>query len=241
MKRLVASHSQHFLHSPRLVAELIGHSNIRRADTVYDLGAGTGIISTQLARRCRQVVAVEVEPTALASLRRNTSNFTNITIVSRDIMQLDLPDAPYKIFANIPFDLSAPLVRRLTRANTPPRSIYLITQTQFARKLLADNRHFTSQLGAMIAPWWSVRIRRPLRRSDYTPPPAVDTCLVELKPRPDPLVTIDRVDYERFVERCFVDQKYFKAVRAHLSKLVEHDRTPSQLTAEQWCQLAKLT
>lgn len=51
MKRLHTYAQQHFLRSPRLVAELIGHSNIRKNDTVYDLGAGSGVIASVLARR----------------------------------------------------------------------------------------------------------------------------------------------------------------------------------------------
>ena len=96
-------HAQHFLRSPRLVAELIGHSNIRKNDTVYDLGAGSGVITTALARRCKQVIAVEIEPSALKSLRQNISSLDNVTVIEKDILQLDPPDQPYKIFSNIPF------------------------------------------------------------------------------------------------------------------------------------------
>ena len=51
MKRRVATHGQHFLRSSRLIGELVGHSNIRRRDTVIDIGAGSGAISAVLARR----------------------------------------------------------------------------------------------------------------------------------------------------------------------------------------------
>lgn len=54
MKRL-AEYSQYFLQSPELVKELIGHSNIRKNDTVYDIGAGSGTISSVLAQRAKRV------------------------------------------------------------------------------------------------------------------------------------------------------------------------------------------
>jgi 23S rRNA (adenine-N6)-dimethyltransferase len=114
------TYSQHFLRSPRLVAELIGHSNIRKNDTVYDLGAGSGVIASVLARRCKQVIAVEIEPQALAKLRQNLSHEQNITILKKDILDLDLPKEPYKIFANIPFSVSAQVVRKFTEAQLPP-------------------------------------------------------------------------------------------------------------------------
>ena len=124
-------YAQHFLRSPRLVAELIGHSNIRKNDLVYDLGAGSGVISSVLANRCKKVVAVEIEPNALKNLRRNLGNILNVDIVERDILSVEPPAEPYKIFANIPFSLSAEIVRKFTETNRPPKAIYLITQRQF--------------------------------------------------------------------------------------------------------------
>src|SRR4051812_28038866 len=48
------TYSQHFLRSPRIVAELIGHSNVRKNDIVYDLGAGSGVIASVLANKCKK-------------------------------------------------------------------------------------------------------------------------------------------------------------------------------------------
>ena len=175
-----------FLRSPRVAAILLGHSTIRRRDTVYDLGAGSGVITSALARRCQQVVAVENEPRALDALRRHTAAVPHVRIIAVDIRQLTLPAEPYKVFANIPFALSADIVRMLTTASTPPQAIYLIVQRQFASKLVPSDRHFTAALGAQLAPWWQARIRYRLRRTDFTPPPAVDTVLLELLPRTEP-------------------------------------------------------
>lgn len=236
MKRL-DTHAQHFLRSPRLVAELVGHSNIRKNDTVYDLGAGSGVIASVLAGRCKQVVAVEIEPQALSHLRKNMLEYDNVTILERDILKVTPPDTPYKIFANIPFHLSAQIVRKFTESDHPPRAIYLIVQKQFARKLVPGNDHFTSQLGAQIGARYTARIRRPLQRTDFTPPPGVDTALLELKLRDEALVPTDRLaTYREFVARCFAEQKYF-ATTPRSASGISSERTPSQLTLEQWVRL----
>ena len=171
MKRQVATYSQHFLRNPRFIAELIGHSNVRRNDLVLDIGAGSGAITAVLARRTRHVLAYEIEPTALEKLRRNMQRYANVEVIAQDFLQALLPGEPYKVFANIPFHLSSSIVRKLTSTDEAhmPRSVYLIVQKQFAQKLVPSSRHFTSQLGAQIAPWWQARIRRPLRRADFTP------------------------------------------------------------------------
>lgn len=229
-------YDQHFLRNPRLVAELVGHSNIRKNDVVYDLGAGSGVITSVLARRCRQVVAVEVESRALELLRRNTAELANVTIIQNDIRDVKLPATPYKVFANIPFSLSTNVVRRLTETSHPPRAIYLIVQRQFARKLTMGE-HFTSQLGAQIAPTFTARVRRPLRKTDFTPPPAVDTALLELKLRLEPLLSAAELPaYRDFVARCFAEQKFY-ARQPRETAGISSERKPSELDAEQWVHL----
>ncbi|MES2876621.1 MAG: rRNA adenine N-6-methyltransferase family protein [Patescibacteria group bacterium] len=231
------TYSQHFLSGPRLVAELIGHSNIRKNDTVYDLGAGSGVIASVLANKCKKVIAVENEPEALKKLRNNLGNILNVDIVEQDILALQIPEGRYKIFSNIPFSESAAIVRKFTEADNPPIATYLISQKQFARKLTDGNDHFTSQIGAQLGPLFVARIRKPLRKTDFTPPPNVDTVLLEIKLREEPLLSISEMPtYRDFVERCFAEQKFFAKVpreRAGISA----EKLPSQLTVKQWVQL----
>ncbi len=229
-------YDQHFLKSQRLIAELIGHSNLRKNDTVFDFGAGSGIISSVLALRVKQVIAVEQEPKALSLMRRNLSEFDNIEIRGDDIMTTKLPESRYKVFANIPFSLSAPMIRRLTNKATPPIATYLIVQRQFARKL-EFGQHFTASLGVEIAPWFSVRIRKPLRRTDFTPPPNVDTVLVEIKLREEAFLPIsESSSWQRFVGKCFREQRFFQS--CPLAKAgISPERKPSELSLHQWLSL----
>lgn len=222
------TYAQHFLRRPQLVHELVGHSDIKKRDLVLDLGAGSGVISSVLTKRAGQVWAVEYEPATLRKLRTNMARFSNVTVVRDDIMRFPLPTEPYKVFANIPFHLSSPLVARLTHAANPPQSLYLIVQRQFARKLLPDHAGFSSQLGMTLGPWWQARIRRPLQKTDFWPHPAVETVLLELKPRPTPLVPpSERDTYEQFIKRCFTDPAYFHQITKRQEK-------PSTLTVAEW-------
>ena len=242
MKRQVATHSQHFLRNPRLIAELIGHSNIRRGDLVIDIGAGSGAITAVLARRCRQVLAYENEPGALNKLQQNVRRHKNVNVIAQDFLLAKLPDEPYKVFANIPFHLSADIVRKLASDDLhTPQAIYLIVQKQFAQKIVPSDQRFTSQLGTQLAPWWQTRIRRPLRRTDFTPPPAVDTVLLELKPRSEPLLSVlERDKYQSFVAKCYASQKAFAAIpRAKAS--INPERKPSELDPEEWVRLYSMS
>ena len=236
MRRL-PNHSQYFLRSPSLVKELIGHSLIRRTDTVIDIGAGSGIITSALATRCRNVIAYELDPRMLERLRENTADFANVRIINRDFLTDELPSGEYKVFANIPFHLSSPILRKLTEATNPAQAIYLIVQKQFAKKLVMGDDHFTGQLGVMIAPLFAVRIRKPLRRTDYWPHPAVDTVLIELLFRDEPLIEPERMPvFRKFIADCFSTPKIFKATPLAAVN-ISPELKPSELTLDQWLRL----
>lgn len=225
-------YSQHFLRNSALVHELIGHSDIKKRDLVYDLGAGTGVIASVLAMRARQVVAVELEPMTYQKLEQNTQRYENVKTLRMDILDVPIPNVPYKIFANIPFALSSPIVRRYTETTHPPESMYFIVQKQFANKLLASDRHFTSELGAMLGPFYTVRIRRTLKKTDFWPHPAVDTVLLEIKPRQQPYLPLgERTQFYGFISHCFRDFMYFTRTMQKSGLTLQK---PSHLTPEQW-------
>ena len=175
--------SQHFLRSPKLAGFLIGHSNIKKRDTVIDIGAGSGVITAALAKRCKRVIAVEPDPETAALLRKNVGKFENVEIVEQDFLEMELPEGAYKVFANPPFHLSSAILHKLDEAENPPEAIYLILQKQFALKLLNNDRHYTSQLGKQLFVNYAPRIRLPMKPHYFTPPPAVPTVLLELKRR----------------------------------------------------------
>lgn len=236
MKRL-AHYSQYFLRSPRLIKTLLGHTSIKRSDTVYDIGAGSGVITSVLADYCQSVVAIEVEPRMVQKLRENMVGRDNVTIVAADFLKTAPPKTAYKIFANIPFHLSSPIIRKIAESSYPPTAAYLIVQKQFANKLLPDSDRFTGQLGMMIGPVFAVRIRRTLQRTDYWPHPNVDTALLELSLRSEPLLPAsDMPAYRRFIEGCFSDPKIF-AKMPRQSTGLPPDIRPSQMKLGQWINL----
>lgn len=234
MKRL-ADYSQNFLRSPKLVESLVARSNIKKDDVVYDIGAGSGIISSVLAPRVKQVVAIEYEPGAAKTLIHNMKEFPNVTVKIGDIMKLNLPTTPYKIFANIPFHLSSPIIQRFINSPMSPASAYLIVQKQFGRKLIAtDTSNFTGQLGMLLGAEYSVKIIKSLRRTDFWPHPAVDTVCIEMVKRKAPLVAKDRLSaYSQYTIECFSDPK--KLAKMPLEIIGQQaGASPSRLSLDQW-------
>lgn len=188
---------QNFLRSPKLALLLIGHSNIKKRDLVIDIGAGSGVITSALAKRCKKVIAVEKDAETAKRLRENLvkQNITNVEVFEGDFREMKLPDEPYKVFANPPFSLSAEVFYKLLNlenldgkickkegeAPRRPEAIYLILQKQLALKLIITERHYTSQLGRLLTEDYATKIRLPLKPTDFTPPPKVPTVLFEAK------------------------------------------------------------
>ena len=175
--------SQHFLRNPCLALILIGHSNLKKRDTVVEIGAGSGVITSALSKRVSRVIAIEPDATTAAKLRENLKKreITNVEVIEKDFMDYDLPEETYKVFSNPPFHLSSAIVHKLIEAKNPPEAFYLILQKQFALKLLNTDRHYTSQLGLLLTREYQTKIRLPLKPTDFTPPPAVPTVLFEAK------------------------------------------------------------
>lgn len=175
--------SQHFLRSPRFALMLVGHSNIKKRDLVLDIGAGSGVITAALAKKCREVWAIEPDHITASKLRANLErqHIENVKIIEKDFLEIDLPNEPYKVFANPPFHISSKIVHKLLEATNQPESFYLILQKQFALKLLNTDRHYTSTLGQALIREYATKIKYPLKPTDFTPPPAVPTVLFEAK------------------------------------------------------------
>ena len=234
MKRL-ADYSQNFLRSPKLVESLVAQASLNKEDIVYDIGAGSGIISSALARKVKQVIAVEFEPGAAKILIHNMQEYPNVSVKIGDIMKMNLPTTPYKIFANIPFHLSSPIVQRFINSPMSPEAAYLIVQKQFGRKLIAtDTSHFTGQLGMLLGVEYKVKIIKSLRKTDFWPHPAVDTVLVEMIKRKDPLIPKNRLSaYTQFTIQCFSDpKKLAKMPLAIIGQTI--GASPSRLSLDQW-------
>ena len=237
MKRL-ADYSQNFLRSPKLVEQLIARSNLTKDDIVYDIGAGSGVISSALAPRVKQVVAIEYDPRVAKTLRHNMSEYPNVTVMIGDVMEMKLPTTPYKIFANIPFHLSSPIVQRFINSPISPEAAYLVVQKQFGRKLIAtDTTHFTGQLGMLLGAEYSVKIIKSLRKTDFWPHPAVDTVVVEMIKRKQPLVAKNRLSaYANFTNECFSDPR--KLAKMPLAVIgAQPGASPSRLSLDRWVNL----
>ena len=215
---------------------LVGHSNIRKRDFTLDIGAGSGVFTYALSKKSAQVLAIEFDRGTFKKLQNNTKNLENVEVLCADFLHFNLSKLPknYKVCANIPFHLSSPIIQKLTNAQNSPKCIYLILQKQFARKLIVSDKNFTSALGAKIFPFFESKIKKPLQKSDFTPPPAVETVFFEMKRREAPLISKEEQPiFNDFIEKMFAVPEFYKQNCQPKFKT----KKPSELKGEEWLEI----
>jgi 23S rRNA (adenine-N6)-dimethyltransferase len=242
--------AQNFLRSPKLVRRLVGMTTIGPCDTVYEIGPGGGVITAALASVARQVIAIEKNPELVHHLRERFRTLDNVEIVQKDFLVYSFRtrrgnDAEYKLFANIPYNITAQIVRKILYEPSNIGEGYLILQKEAAKKFSGSP---TETLFSILAkPFFEFQILYQLRRLDFWPVPSVDSVLLSIKRRTRPLIeTQDAVSYRDFVQYGFGSWKpnlklAFKNVFTYKQwKHLAHDldfpldATPSELSFEQW-------
>ena len=241
--------AQNFLRSPKLVRRLVGMSTIGPCDTVYEVGPGDGIITAALASVARQVIAIEKDP-ELARRLRERFRLDNVEIVQKDFLAYSFrtrrgKGAEYKLFANIPYNITAQIVRKILYEPSNIGEAYLILQKEAAKKFSGSPRE--TLFSILAKPFFEFQILCQLRRTDFWPIPSVDSVLLSIKRRTRPLIeTQDVISYRDFVQYGFGRWKpnlrlAFKNVFTYKQwKRLAHDldfplnATPRELSFEQW-------
>jgi 23S rRNA (adenine-N6)-dimethyltransferase len=237
--------AQNFLRSSKLVHRLLNTSSITSCDVVYEIGPGRGIITAELAQIARKVVAVEKDPVLVGHLRKRFQDVDNVEVIWNDFLRYHIPDREYKIFANIPYNITANVVRKILYTSPVPSEAYLIMQKEAAEKFSGNPRE--TQFSILAKPLFDIQITRALRRTDFEPMPNVDSLLVYIKKRNSSLLREEELFlYRRFVRYGFGRWKnnlklIFKPIFTYQQwkRLSKHlhfplDATPSKLTFEQW-------
>lgn len=183
------AYSQNFIKDKALVALLINNSGITGQDVVYEIGPGQGIITEQLLRVSAKVVAYEIDSNLYNKLKDRYIGDGKLVLHLGDFMDCPLPTGPYKVFSNIPFNISSAVIKKLTNANSSPVDTHLIVQKEAAAKIMGrplDSKN--SQMATLLYPWFDISAVHSFRKNDFFPAPRVDTLLIRILRRARPLI-----------------------------------------------------
>jgi 23S rRNA (adenine-N6)-dimethyltransferase len=227
---------RHFLRSSKLAAELVRAAGIRRGDLVLDIGAGGGVLTAALVAAGARALPVELDPELAAALRRRFDD-----VVQGDALQVALPREPFKVVANLPFDGSTAILRRLFDPCVALETADVIVDWGLASKRAAVWP--STQLSCYWGAWFELSLARRLPRCVFAPPPSVDAAVLRASRRSKPLVPVaQRRAYQRFLARGYREGLRSVAPWPTLKRLeaelgFERRAAPRDLDTHQWAAL----
>ncbi|HGG8838840.1 TPA: 23S ribosomal RNA methyltransferase Erm [Enterobacter hormaechei subsp. xiangfangensis] len=226
--------SQNFLHNVHLVNKLVGMSNICRDDLVYEIGPGKGIITRALKGHCKQIVAIEYDAELFKKLQEQFQGQLDITILHRDFLTVDLPSEPYKIFSNIPFNMTADILSKLLTTGKTPEDMYLVMQREAVYKYAGEPLCQDSFKSLLFKPIYEISIIHEFDKTDFTPSPNVSIVFVHFhKKEYCDIKKVPLIEYWDFLAYVYsAPGKFFKEKTKKIFSYEQQKRLKKQLDIE---------
>jgi 23S rRNA (adenine-N6)-dimethyltransferase len=207
LRRDVIQASQNFITSSAVLNRIVRLARLNEHDHVIEIGAGKGHITSKLIPRCAKVTAIEIDRRLYDYLQAKFDNQVKLKqntlhLVCGDFLQFGLPKTSYKIFANIPFNRTTQIIRKLVNDKNPPDEAWLVVEKGAAKRFMGKPCESLSSL--LIKPFFDLEIKYYFRRDDFHPKPSVDAVLLHLSKKSTPDVSgQDRSSYARFISECY--------------------------------------
>lgn len=199
---------QNFLVEEAALRRIVTAADLTESDTVLEIGPGLGALTRHLAVAAGRVVAVELDDRFIPVLREQLAGVSNVELIEGDILALDpaaLVGGPYKVVANLPYYITAAVLRHLLESTPRPELMVLTVQLEVAQRLTAQPGEM-SLLAISVQYYGPVRQVARIKAGSFYPRPEVDSAVVRVDLDRDPPLTGPD-------ERCF-----FRVVRAGFSQ-----------------------
>jgi len=191
---------QNFLLSERLLERIIAAADLDPKDTVLEVGAGLGALSSRLAQSCGRVVALEVDGRLLPLLQETLAPFPNVQVVHGDILAMepgDLVSPPYKVVANLPYYITSAVLRHFLEARAKPSLMVVTVQREVAQRIVAGPGQM-SLLAVSVQFYGRPRIVAKAPPGAFYPSSGVTSAVLRIDLYESPPVEV--ADVERFFE-----------------------------------------
>ena len=194
---------QNFLINGEVINDIIEFAQITKDDVVLEIGPGVGFVTEQLVKHAKKVIAVELDEEAIKVLQKLDAN--NLEIIHNDILKTDISslcEENVKVVANIPYYITSPIIAHLlgeiddlmNKNRNKIIDIVLMVQEEVARRIVATEKSASKQYGLLtiLSQFWAdCSIIRTVGRKSFYPAPKVNSALVSLKVRKQPLLELE--------------------------------------------------
>ena len=202
---------QNFIVNPEVCPRIAYESGVDKDMCALEIGPGIGVLTKELAKRAKRVLAVEIDEALPPVLAETLAEFDNVTVLSADVLKIDVlktarehfGDTPFVVCANLPYYITSPILMKLLEEGCGAESITVMVQKEAAQRIAA--KPGTRDCGALTAAihYYSEPEKLfDVGKNSFVPAPKVDSSVIRLKIRKEPPVSVP-------------DEKYFfKVIRS---------------------------
>jgi len=190
---------QHFILSKKALARIVAAAEIKKSDTIIEIGPGLGTLTQELAGSEAQIIAVEKDPKMISILKETLADYKNIKIIQADARKLSIPrinsfgdkmgiikgESRYKIVANLPYNVATFLIRLWLEIKNPPKQMVLMIQKEVAQRICSKPPHM-NLLAVSTQFLATAKIVDYVPAEAFWPRPKVDSAIIKITPKKSP-------------------------------------------------------
>ena len=207
------SHSlgQNFIINNEVCPKMAQMSGADKNTGVIEIGPGIGVLTTELAKISKRVLAIEIDKRLIPILNDTLSGFDNVEIINEDVLNLDLEHLIKEKFdneeiivcANLPYYITTPIIMKFLESGINIKSITVMVQKEVATRLCAGPASKeSSAIGIAINYYSSPTFLFNVDKSNFQPSPKVDSAVI-------------RLDLKKYQDINLLSEKtFFKVVKA---------------------------
>jgi 16S rRNA (adenine1518-N6/adenine1519-N6)-dimethyltransferase len=183
---------QNFVTDPNTIRRIVAAAKLDGDETVVEIGPGLGSLTLGLLESVKKVIAVEIDPKMAAELEATVAARapgTVFQLVRADAMKVtELPDAPDALVANLPYNISVPVLLHFLETFSSLKKGLVLVQAEVAHRLAATPGSKIYGIPSVKLAWYAESaLAGNVGRNIFWPVPNVDSALVYFEKRQKPL------------------------------------------------------
>lgn len=214
---------QNFVTDPNTIRKIVASAKLSESETVVEIGPGLGSLTLGLLEVAEHVISVEIDAKMAAAIEQTVAKRAagrKFSLVTEDAMKVtELPAAPTALVANLPYNISVPVLLHFIETFPSLRHGLVLVQTEVAQRLAAKpGSKVYGGPSAKLAWWADANLAGNVSRSIFWPIPNVDSSLVYFAKRSEPMGSEDlRVKTFAVIDGAFSQRR--KTLRQALADL----------------------
>ncbi|MFH1444812.1 MAG: 16S rRNA (adenine(1518)-N(6)/adenine(1519)-N(6))-dimethyltransferase RsmA [Candidatus Peregrinibacteria bacterium] len=239
---------QHFLLDSSILDRIVESADILKTDTIVEVGPGIGVLTRKLLERAGSVIAIELDERMIPLLTAFIHDDPKLTITHGNALHVYMPEAPYKVVANIPYHITSPLLRHLfLESKRTPTTLTLLMQREVAEKIC--DAEDAGMLTILVGLFGTPKIIARVPPEAFLPPPKVDSAVLHIACFPEALTDRETIEQLFTLTKIAFGQKRkmlrntlgaFHGGMERLAALgIAPTRRPQTLSVQEWIALAR--